>query len=328
MYHEVPAGLLLSMSEGTLVRSRTDASTHLAPVRLAPRPVFADCSIVVVTHDSARHIEALLGSLAAAAPGLELHVVVVDNASRDDTVTRVRAAGVDCVALPDNRGYAAGINEGRARVDPRVPLLVLNADLSLRPHSITRLLAATQDPDVGVVVPSLFDGDGRRARSLRREPTLLRALGDSLFGSHWRRRPPWFGEIVWDDAEYDHCQDVDWATGAALLVSAECDDRVGAWDERYFLYSEEVDYCARVRDADLRVRYVPDAGIDHAEGGSGRSPALTALLAVNRVQYYASRHGARAARAFRWVVILHELLRVGEQGHRRAVVDLFAPASP
>jgi GT2 family glycosyltransferase len=316
------------MSEGTLVRSRPGDVTDLAPVRLAPRPVFADCSVVVVTHDSARHIEALLGSLAAAAPGLELHVVVVDNASRDDTVARVRATGVDCVALPDNRGYAAGINAGRARVDRRVPILVLNADLSLRPHSITRLLETMQDPGVGVAVPALFDRDGRRARSLRREPTLLRALGDAMFGSHWRQRPPWFGEIVWDDAEYEHSHDVDWATGAAVLVSAECDDRVGAWDERYFLYSEEVDYCARVRDADLRVRYAPDAGIDHAEGGSGRSPALTALLAVNRVQYYASRHRRRASRAFRWVVIFHELLRVGGQGHRRAVVDLLGAASP
>ena len=255
---------------------------------------------MVVTHENEAHIDGLVQSLAEAADGLPLRVVVVDNASTDATVSAVRAApGIDCVALSANRGYAAGINAGCARVDADLPVLVLNADLRLRPGSITRLLAALEDPEVGIAVPALVDADGARAASLRREPSLLGALGDALFGGRWRTRPSWLSEIVWDPEAYRCQHDVDWATGAALLVSHGCDVAVGAWNEEFFLYSEEVDYCARARDAGFRIRYVPDAEVQHLEGGSGRTPALTALLARNRVRYYHSRHGRPASSVFR-----------------------------
>ena len=171
-------------------------------------------------------------------------------------------------------------------------MLVLNADIRLRPGSITRLLDALEESSVGIAVPALFDAAGDAAASLRREPSLLGALGDALFGGRWRARPGWSSEIVWDPEQYRHDHDVEWATGAAYLVSRRCDDQVGAWDETYFLYSEEVDYCVRARTAGFRIRYVAAAEVDHAEGGSGRSPELAGLLARNRVRYFSSRHGA------------------------------------
>ena len=111
---------------------------------------------------------------------------------------------------------------------------------------------------------------------------------------------------------------VDWAGGAAAMVSAACDAAVGPWDERFFLYSEEVDYAARARRAGFRIEYVPTARIRHHEGGSGSSAALTALLAVNRIRYVTKR-GRGGTALFRAAVALHELLRAYDPAHRFAL---------
>jgi GT2 family glycosyltransferase len=289
----------------------------------APCP---DCAIVVVTHNSGEDIDRLLGSLPAAAPGLDLQVIVVDTASSDDTVWRAgMAPGVEVVEAGANVGYAAGINLGRALVPDGVPVLVLNADLRLAPWSITRMLEVAADPTVGVVAPQLLGEDGEIADSLRRDPSLARALGDALFGRRLPRRPGWFGEIVRDPAAYRRAHDVDWAVGAAYLVSAACDAEVGPWAEHYFLYSEEVDYCARVRDAGYRVVYVPEARAVHREGGSGRRKETAALLALNRVRFFRSRHGAWATAAFWSIVVLAEALRSGDAAHRFALRTLLDP---
>jgi GT2 family glycosyltransferase len=102
-----------------------------------------------------------------------------------------------------------------------------------------------------------------------------------------------------------------------LLVSAACDAAVGPWDERFFMYSEEVDHAARVRAAGFSIDYVPTARAQHRAGGSGSSSALTALMAVNRVRYMEKRR--RRAGLFRAAVTLHELIRVGNPGHRFAL---------
>ena len=133
----------------------------------------------------------------------------------------------------------------------------------------------------------------------------------------YRQRPGWLSEIVRDESPYTHRHAVDWATGAALLMSAACDRMIGSWDERFFLYSEETDYAARARAAGLRVEYVPTARVRHSGGGSGQSSALVALNAVNRIRYMEKR--GQRPRAFRAAVILHELMRSRDPRHRTAL---------
>ena len=115
-------------------------------------------------------------------------------------------------------------------------------------------------------------------RSLRRRPTVLRAWGESLLGGERAGRFSPLGELVLDDDSYERAGPADWATGAAMLVSAECLRDVGAWDESYFLYSEETDFALRAWDAGYRLVYVPAAHAVHLEGESHTSPALYALL--------------------------------------------------
>jgi GT2 family glycosyltransferase len=277
-----------------------------------------DCAVLVVTYNSAAYVCDLLDSLPAAAAGLSLRAVVVDNGSTDGTVALVRdRPDVQCIEAGANLGYAGGINLARRYAGQCAFAFVLNPDLVLEAGAIARLAATLRDPAVGVAVPMILDWAGRLEFTLRREPSLSRAIGDAIFGHRVPHRPGWLSETVRDERAYRNPHSVDWAGGAAAMVSAPCDAAVGPWDERFFLYSEEVDYAARVRGAGFRIEYVPTARIRHHEGGSGSSAALTALMAVNRIRYVAKR--GRGSRVFRAAVALHELLRVYDPAHRFAL---------
>lgn len=290
------------------------------------QPDYVDCVIIVVTYNSARYIAALLDSVLAEATGLTLRIIVVDNGSADDTVERVREhPGVMCVETGANLGYAGGINVGRRHAGPCGVLGILNPDLVLEPGALHEMFTALEDPAVGVAVPMILDFEGNREQSLRREPTLASEIGDALFGSHFKRRPCWMSDVVRDEREYGYRHAVDWASGAAMLVSAACDRAVGAWDERFFLYMEEVDFAARVRAAGLRVEYVPAARVWHRGGGSGQSPALLALLAVNRIRYFEKYSRPNWIR--RALVLLNQFLRMASPGHRAALLAVSRRSS-
>jgi N-acetylglucosaminyl-diphospho-decaprenol L-rhamnosyltransferase len=271
-----------------------------------------------VTYNSARDIAGLLDSLPAAAAGLTLRIVVVDNGSTDGTVGLARAdSRVTCVATGANLGYAGGINVGREHAGEYGALLVLNPDAVLEAGALRQMFGALEDPRVGIVAPMLLDSGGRLHLSLRRAPTLARAIGDGLLGRRVGRRPGWLSEMVREESSYSRRHAVEWATGAALLISAACDRVVGRWDERFFLYCEETDYAARARDAGYRIEYLPTARVRHGGAGSGQSSALIALKAVSRIRYMEKHR--RRSRAFRAAVVLHELLRSGDPGHRTAL---------
>jgi len=288
----------------------------------AHAPGRVDCAVVVVTYNSVRDIGALLDSLPAAAAGLRIRTIVVDNGSTDGTVELVQSRpDVTCVEAGANLGYAGGINVGRSHGGEYSSLLVLNPDAEFEAGALREMFAALDDPAVGIAVPLLLDADGHRLPSLRREPTLLRAIGDGLLGGRASQRPGWLSEMVWEEEAYGYRHRVEWATGAALLISDACDGAVGRWDERFFLYSEETDYFARAHAAGFRVDYQPSARVRHRGGGSGRSAALQALQAVNRVRYV-EKHG-RWPRLYWLVVILHEMLRAGDPGHRRALLTVL-----
>ena len=274
-------------------------------------PAQVECVVLVVTYDSARHVTRLLDSLPLAAGGIGTRCIVVDNGSSDQTVPLVRGReDVLLIQAPGNLGYAGAINLGRRRAGPCEALMILNPDLELEPGAIGELLGELRRTGAGVVVPSLVNPDGSPYPNLRREPRVLRALGDGVCGRRWARRPAWLSETVRGEPAYVRPHDVAWAGGAALLVSAACDAAVGDWDERFFLYAEETDFFARARRRGYRVRYVPTARARHENGGSGRSPDLAALMAVNRIRYFEKYHRRPVSSLFRSAVILGLALRI------------------
>ena len=286
---------------------------------------------MVVTHDSAAVLPGCLEALPAAFAGVPFEVVVVDNASTDGTVelARLLAPSATVLARPGNDGYAAAVNAGVAAAPAADAVLVLNPDTRLRPGAVAPLLAALAEPGVGIAVPRIVDGEGHLQHSLRREPTVRRALGEALLGGGRAGRVPALGETVVDPAAYERPGRADWATGAVMLVSRRCLDVVGPWDESFFLYSEETDFALRARDLGLGLRYVPEATAVHLGGESKTSAALWARLTRNRVRLYRRRHGPLPALAFRAAVVLNEALRARRgPTHRAALRALLTGRLP
>lgn len=284
-----------------------------------------DCGIIVVTYNNARHIERLLDSLSAAVGSLTSRCIGVDNNSSDETVSILRSRNdIVTVEAMRNLGYSGAINLARTLIGPCSALMILNSDLVLEPQAIALLYQALDQPGVGIAVPMMLSDDGSLYPSTRREPSVSRALGEALFGAHWPGRPGWLSEAIRDSRAYQYPRDVAWAGGAALLISAACNEAVGDWDDvRFFLYSEETDFAARARRCGYRVRYVPTARVRHEDGGSGRSPALGALMAVNRVRYYEKYHRRPATSFFRATVTLRYLMRSADRDQRVALRALI-----
>jgi N-acetylglucosaminyl-diphospho-decaprenol L-rhamnosyltransferase len=286
-------------------------------------------AVIVVTWNSAAVLPRLFASFEAGLAGLDRQVIVVDNDSADDSVAVARRElpAVRIVQTGRNAGYAAAINAGLAAADRYDAVLVLNPDIQLGPGCGAALAARLGVDGTGIAVPLIRDENGAVARSLRREPTLGRAVGEAVLG-HRAGRYPALGETILDDAAYRSPTTVDWATGAIMLVSAACQRACGPWDERFFLYSEETEFALRARDLGFRTRLVPEAVAVHKGGESSVSPRLWSLLTVNRVRLYRLRHSRPATAAYWAAVLLRESARaaLGKPRSRRAAAALLGLA--
>lgn len=287
-------------------------------------------AIVVVTFNSEPVLSGLLRTLDAACAGVRWQLVVADNASTDNSIAAVRALvpAARVVEMGGNRGYAAGINAAIAAADPHTAVLVLNPDVRVAPGCVPELLRAVREPGVGIAVPRLSDANAELIESMRREPSIRRALGDAFLGASRAGRYPAFGEMVTDPRLYAIEQQTDWAEGSTLLISADCLRQCGRWDESFFLYSEETDFALRAKDAGFATRYVPTASATHLEGGSGATPGLWALLVANRVRFFRRRNGWPRGAVFWAVTLLRESSRavLGRQTSRAAVRALLSPS--
>lgn len=260
-----------------------------------------DLVIIIVTFNSAAVLGDLLDSLPEACEGVPFRTYVVDNDSRDATVELARSRGDCTVVTSPNHGYAAAYNLGVVRSGASAEVLLLNPDTRLEPRCVATMRDRLRRSGAGIVVPTLEEAGGSVARSLRRRPTLLRSIGLGRSGG------PRVSEIVHEERDYTRAHPVDWATGAVVLVSAECRARVGPMDEVFFMYSEETDFCLRAGDAGLETWFEPRARARHEGAGSGTSPELYAMQALNRVRLYRRRHHLTASAAYYGLVLLREL---------------------
>lgn len=308
-----------------------DRIQHSSPVLEVAGAAAATVSVVIVTYNSASALPALLGSLPAGLNGVDrFEVVIVDNESGDGSADLAEAHPIrpKVIRMGRNAGYAAAINAAAATVHPNSHLLILNPDLRLYPDAVRPLLDHLDMPTVGVVVPLNYREDGTLDPTLRREPSMLSAWADAILGGTLAARIGW-GEVVGEPSRYDRSGPIEWATGSALLVSAQARRTVGDWDESFFLYSEEVDYQRRVREAGFEIVYEPRSKVMHASGGSGASPRLYALLTSNRIRYYGRHHGFLRTSIFRLGVAAGQAIRYRRGApHRAALYSALMPLRP
>ena len=178
----------------------------------------------------------------------------------------------------------------------------------------------------------VFGGEGRHHRpegvdSEASDPC-PRCGDDRRCSEHWASLTDRLAEYVVAPEEYEITQDADWLLGAVLLVSRECAVEVGAWDESFFLYSEETDFCLRAAAAGWHTRYQPRADAVHTGGGSGRSGRTHAMQILNRVRLYTRAHGGIASSAYYAIAVLSELqwLLRGNAVSRASLQALLRPS--
>lgn len=285
-------------------------------------------AICVVTFRSASLIKDLVASIPGGAAGTDWTLVFADNASDDDTLAEIArwAPEATVVQTGANLGYSGGLNAAVRAAGTQDAFLILNADVRLQAGCIATLYQSL-GPGVGIAVPRLVDGDMKPIWSMRREPSLVRVWSDALIGAERAGRLGTLGEVVTDPELYERSQRTSWAEGSTQLISAECWQACGGWDESYFLYSEETEYNLRVQEFGYSVLYVPTAEAQHLKGGSAESPAQWSLLVLNKARLYARRHGPIPSVLFWLGLVVREASRalLGKRTSRAAVRDLLTP---
>jgi GT2 family glycosyltransferase len=245
---------------------------------------------VVVAYRSAATLRGCVAPLAALP---HVTVTVVDNASPDESAEVVADLPARVIRAPRNGGFSYGCNLGSAGASAPY-LLFLNPDARIDAAALDRLVAVLRDDEaVGLVAPRIRDDDGSLAFSLRRFPRLRTTYAQALFLHRLWPRAPWTDELIRDESVYEHSGDADWVSGACMLVRRELYERIGGFDERFFLYCEDTDICVRVWEAGQRVRYEPAAEVHHVGGASSGAGETQAIAARSRV-VYARKHLPRS----------------------------------
>jgi GT2 family glycosyltransferase len=276
-----------------------------------------DISVIVVNWNVRELLRRCLHSVLNPTSGVALEVIVVDNGSTDGSIEMVRQEfpTVRLIANSDNRGFPAANNQGIAVARGRYVLL-LNPDTEVTGDALATLLAfADANPDVGIVGPQLLYPDGRVQSSRRRFPTLTTAFFESTWLQPYAPRRLLERYYISDRPD-NLIQDVDWLCGAALMARSRAIAQVGPMDEGFFMYSEELDWCRRFKEAGWRVVYLPTARVVHYEGRSSAQvlPARHIHFQTSKVRYFRKYHGRFAAELLRLFLLGNYLWQTGVEG--------------
>lgn len=253
-----------------------------------------DLSVVVLSWNTSDLLRTCLERVRACDPAVTTEVIVVDNASDDDSADMVAREFPECrlIRNPRNFGYAEGNNVGVRAASGR-HVFLLNSDTEVFPDAPRRLVEFLDaNPGYGAVGAHLLNLDGTTQRACMRFPTPWVAVGfDTWFGDRWPFRRV-IDRYFHRDFDHEHSRDVDQPPAAALVVPRRVFDEVGLLDPDLFLFFNDVELCQRIRKAGYFIRYLADAKVTHHGGASTRRFASFALeWHRNRARYYLRAFG-------------------------------------
>ena len=256
-------------------------------------------SIIIVSYNSSRDLEACLTSLTGNPSQVDHEVVVVDNASDDGTpdYLRTRWPGIRLIEAGENVGFARANNMAIRQTFGELVLL-LNPDTIVSGDAIDRLVRVLEtDSTAAIAGPRIVDREGRAELSFGRMISPLAELRQKVLVRGHVHRTPVITSIV--ELMSRRSKTVDWVSGACLLIRRADLEAVGLLDERFFLYTEDVDLCASIRQRGRRVLFVADVEIVHLRGRSVASARSASDAAYRRshLAFYEKHHP-------RWVPIL------------------------
>jgi N-acetylglucosaminyl-diphospho-decaprenol L-rhamnosyltransferase len=251
-----------------------------------------ELSILIVSYNTLVDLERCLQSLGQAPPSVSHEIIVIDNASSDGTQAAVKSRWPHArlISLESNAGFARATNVGFRQSDSELVLL-LNSDTIVPPGAIDHLVRRIRElPGAAIVGPRLVDGKGAAELSFGRMMAPLAELRQKFLRREGQAR---IEEIT------SQPQVVDWVSGACLLVRRKEAEAVGLLDERYFMYCEDVDFCAAIRQRGGRVYFTPAAEVIHLRGRSAAADPKAVAMAYQRshLAFYEKHHP-------RWVPFL------------------------
>ncbi|WP_158275489.1 glycosyltransferase family 2 protein [Maritimibacter sp. 55A14] len=273
----------------------------------------SDLTIVIVNYNTADVALQAIGSALENTGGLDLEIRIIDNDSSDGNLETLRAAHPDLpvIAAGFNGGYAWGNNIGIAQAKGR-HVLILNPDTVLHADTLKTAVAYMDaHPEAGILGARVFLEDGSEQSSVFREPS-LRRLAWNIFIPNAIARKSWiFGDHRYASRRRDRVMDVDIVSGCFMLVPRRVIEEVGPMNDRFFMYSEESEWCWRVREAGYAVRYHPDVTITHigAVSTGQCSPWKSVEIAKGQILFMRFTRGPFVARIATELMLAADLLR-------------------
>lgn len=246
-----------------------------------------DLSITICSWNTREDLRACLRSLAELKDAVSFEVIVVENASSDGSGEMVSTEFPQFRLLQQaqNLGFTGGHNLA-LRERRGAAALLLNSDTVVHAGALSELMRYLGDhPEAGIIGPMLLNTDGSLQFSARRFPNPVAAMFRNtplgrLFPNNRFTR-----EYLMQDWDHREVREVDWVSGAAMLVSEQALERLGGFDEAYFMYCEDVDLCFRAWREGFRVVYVPSAKITHAIGRSTDRVANKMIVRFHRSMF-------------------------------------------
>jgi N-acetylglucosaminyl-diphospho-decaprenol L-rhamnosyltransferase len=283
-----------------------------------------DLSIIIVSWNVRDFLAACLDSVPK--DTLDVEVIVVDSASTDGTgeMLKSRFPWVTYLPQTENIGFTRGNNVGLATARGRY-LMLLNPDTEIIGDALQQMVSYLDNhSDVGIVGPHTLNSDGTTQSTRRRFPTLITALFESTWLQRYAPQRVLDHFYVRDITDTDTAN-VDWVQGSALMVRREVYAQIGPLDEQYIMFSEEMDWCKRARDAGWKVAYLGTAQIIHHGGKSTEQVATFkhVYFQESKLRYFRKYHGVLIAGLLRLFLVTSygeqlviEALK-GLLGHRR-----------
>jgi len=271
----------------------------------------SDLSIVIVNWNVRdllrRCLHSIISSLQLPTSNLQIEVIVVDNASSDGSVAMVEEEfpQVRLIANSENVGFTVSNNQGIAVSRGRYVLL-LNPDTEIVGDALTTMVEYMDDhPQVGALGPQLLNPDGSIQSSRRRFPTLATAFLESTILQQWFPDDAVLRRYYILDRPDDEVQELDWVTGACLLARREAIEEAGLLDEGFFMYSEELDWCRRIKAQGWKMVYLPTAKVIHHGAQSSEQVKSFQHIQFQRskIRYFRKHHGSWQAEVLRLFIL-------------------------
>lgn len=277
-----------------------------------------DLSVIIVSWNVKDLLARCLASVYRGAEGLEVEAIVIDNASSDSSAAMVSQSfpQVQLLVNQGNRGFTVAANQGLRQATGRYWLL-LNPDTEVLGDALAQMVAYLEaHPAVGVVGPQLLNPDGSVQSSRRRFPTLATALVESTILQRYFPQAALLRRYYCLDQSDAEENEVDWLVGACLMVRREVAAHVGLLDERFFMYSEELDWCYRIKKAGWRVAYLPQARVIHHYGQSSARdlPHRHIYFQDSKCRFFTKHRGPLVGQALRAYLMGTYLFQLGEEG--------------